>query len=273
MEDTTTLTALEVTSYYRQLGGNRYESTLQAQGAWNPHEQHMASAAGIMVHVLEQFEPRADMRLARINFDILGLIPAGEFTIETTLLRPGKTIELIQAELVAEGRAAVRATAWRLQKNDTASAAACGDDPIGPLEDAVPWDGMSTWPGGFIQTLEVRALPGHRPGRGSAWLHSPFAMVDGGTPVSDLARLLGLADCANGISARLDPAPGGHMFPNVDLSIHLHRDPVGEWLGVDTRVTVGSDGVGLTSSVLHDSEGPFGRSEQILTVRPYPTGK
>ena len=103
-------------SYYRHLGENRYESTIHAQGAWNAHEQHMAPVTGIMIHALEQYQPRDDMRLARLSFDILGLIPAGEFTIETMLLRPGRTIELLQAELIAGGRVAVRATAWRLQK-------------------------------------------------------------------------------------------------------------------------------------------------------------
>lgn len=34
------------------------------------------------------------------------------------------------------------------------------------------------------------------------------------------------------------------------------------------RTTYGDDGIGLTSSVLHDIYGPFGRSEQILTLRP-----
>ncbi|MFQ4149070.1 thioesterase family protein [Arthrobacter sp. LAPM80] len=273
MEDTTTLTAVETSTYYRHLGANRYESTIHAQGAWNPTEQHMAPVASIMVHALEQFQPRADMRISRINFDILGLIPGGEFTIETTLLRPGRTIELIQAEMLAEGRVAVRATAWRLQGNDTSAVAACEDEPLGRLEDAVPWDGMRSWPGGFIETLEGRALPEHRPGRGRAWLHTPFAVLDGAEPASPLVRLLGLADCANGVSARVSPLPGGYMFPNVDLSIHLYRNPVGEWLGLDTRVTIADDGVGLTSSVLHDVNGPFGRSEQILTVRPIPAAQ
>lgn len=270
MEDPTTLTAVEATSYYHHLGGNRYESTAHAQGAWNPHEQHMAPVAGLMVHALEQFQHRADMRLVRINFDILGLIPAGEFTLETTLLRPGKTIELLQVELLAQGRPAVRATAWRLQKNDTTAVEANEDEPLGSVEEALPWDGMSTWPGGFIKTLEGRSLPDHRPGRGRAWLHSPYTMLDGGEHSSALVRLLGLVDSANGVAARMAPEPGGWMYPNVDLSIHLYREPVGEWLGLATHVTFGSDGVGLTSSVLHDVTGPFGRSEQILTVRPIP---
>ncbi|MGO2540218.1 MAG: thioesterase family protein [Specibacter sp.] len=273
MPETTTRTAVATMSYYRHLGGDRYESTIHAQGAWNTHEQHMAPVTGIMVHALEQFQPRADMRLVRINFDILGLIPAGEFSIETTLLRPGKTIELLQAELTAAGRPAVRATAWRLQTNDTTAVQGYEDEPMGSLEDAVPWDGMTMWPGGFIKTLEGRALPEHRPGRGQAWLHSPHTMLDGGEHSSPLVRLLGLADSANGISARMAPVPGGHMFPNVDLSLHIYREPVGEWLGLDTHVTIGGDGVGLTSSVLNDVKGPFGRAEQILTVRPIPNSQ
>ncbi len=259
--------------YYRQLGENRYTSTIHAQGAWNTNEQHMAPVTGIMVHALEQFQPRSDMRLVRLNFDILGLIPAGDFRIETTLLRPGKTIELLQADLIAEGRVAVRVTAWRLQRSDTSAVEAFEDNPLEPLECAVPWTGLNTWPGGFIKTVEGRSLPGHRRGHGRAWLHSPYAMLDGGKQSSALVRLLGLADSANGVAARLTPAPGSIMFPNVDLSLHIYREPVGQWLGLDSTVTFAGDGVGLTSSVLHDEQGPFGRSEQTLTLRPIPHGK
>lgn len=263
-------TAVDAQSYYRHLGGNRYTSTVHAQGAWNEHEQHMAPVTGIMVHALEQFQPRSDMRLVRLNFDILGLIPAGDFSIETTLLRPGKTIELLQAELVAGGRVAVRATAWRLQRGDSSAVEACEDKALEPLEQAVPWTGLNTWPGGFIKTIEGRSLPGHRKGHGRAWLHSPYTMLDGGEHSSALVRLLGLADSANGVAARVTPEPGSFMFPNVDLSLHIYREPVGEWLGLDSTVTFAGDGVGLTSSVLHDARGPFGRSEQILTLRPIP---
>ena len=58
------------------------------------------------------------------------------------------------------------------------------------------------------------------------------------------------------------------MFPNVDLTIHLFREPVRGWVGFDTKVTMGTTGMGLTSTTLHDELGPVGRAEQILTVRP-----
>jgi hypothetical protein len=63
------------------------------------------------------------------------------------------------------------------------------------------------------------------------------------------------------------PGEGGYAFPNVDLQVHLYRVPTGEWLGLENAVNFGSDGVGLTSTVLHDGDGPFGRAEQILTLR------
>jgi hypothetical protein len=53
----------------------------------------------------------------------------------------------------------------------------------------------------------------------------------------------------------------------VDLQIHLYREPRGEWLGLQNSVTFGTDGIGLTSTVLCDLLGPFGRAEQILTLR------
>ncbi|MBD0222520.1 acyl-CoA thioesterase domain-containing protein, partial [Acinetobacter baumannii] len=81
-----------------------YCSTVHAQGAWNPHEQHMAPASGVIAAELEQFSPRQDMRIGRISFDIFGLIAFGEFTIKTHVIRAGKTIELIEAEMQAQGK-------------------------------------------------------------------------------------------------------------------------------------------------------------------------
>ncbi|WP_427018084.1 thioesterase family protein [Pseudarthrobacter sp. P1] len=266
MSETTGPAGADATSYYRDLGEGRFESTLHAQGAWDPNEQHMAPVTGIMVRALLHFQPRPDMRLVRINFDILGQIPGGEFSLETTVLRPGRTIELIQCELTAAGRVAVRATAWRLQTSDTSAVAALEDKHMPPLEAAHPWDGMLGWPGGFIASIEARIIDGHRAGRGKVWIHSPLEMV-AGEPTEPMVRLLGLADSSNGIAFRVRPGHGSYMFPNVDLSLHLYREPEGAWLGLDNSVTFADDGVGLTSTVLHDVRGPFGRAEQILTVR------
>ncbi|MBP8882196.1 MAG: thioesterase family protein, partial [Dermatophilaceae bacterium] len=86
--------------------------------------------------------------------------------------------------------------------------------------------------------------------------------------VSPVANYIGLVDTANGMNTRVDPTDW--MFPNIDVSLHFYREPVGgpgHWVGFDTAVTFGTDGVGLTSTTLHDAHGPAGQCEQILTVR------
>lgn len=242
-----------------------YRSNLATQGAWNAHEQHMAPATGVICAELEQFNPLASMRIARISLDIFGLIPFGEFSISTQVIRPGKTIELIETTMQAQGRTCIVARAWRIQLQDSSSIAGLEDQPVPTAEQYPVWDGIKRWPGGFIQSLEARAEPQRRAGKGLVWLSSPLSMV-ADQPTSDFVRLMGLIDTANGVVSRQDDE-FTWAFPNLDLQIHLQRLPTGRWLGLETVQQYGQDGIGLTSSVLHDQHGPFGRSEQILTLR------
>ncbi|AKX55156.1 thioesterase [Thiopseudomonas alkaliphila] len=242
-----------------------YQPTTHAQGAWNPHEQHMAPATGILCTELEQFSSNHDLRIARISLDIFGLIPFTEFTITTEVIRPGKTIELLESTMAANGRTCIVARAWRIQIQDSSNVAGLEDSAILQPEDYPAWQGMERWAGGFIQSIETRANPERRAGKGIVWINTPVAMV-AGQNTSDFSHLMGLVDTANGIVPRQE---GEFVwgFPNLDLQIHLHRLPQGQWLGLETVQQYGPDGTGLTSSVLHDCQGPFGRSEQILTLR------
>lgn len=243
----------------------RYRSTVHAQGAWNEHEQHMAPASGIIAAELAQFQPRDDMRIGRISYDIFGLIAAGEFSIVTRVLRPGKTIELLESEMQAQGRTCIVARAWRMCLQDSSEVAGLEDQVIQHPEVLPQWHGMSRWPGGFIQSIEARVDENYRAGKGIVWLNNAKEMVEN-QPTSDFVHLLGMVDTANGIA----PRQGDDVawaFPNLDLQIHLHRLPTGRWLGLEAVQQYGNDGIGLTSAVLHDVHGPFGRSEQILTLR------
>lgn len=120
------------------------------------------------------------------------------------------------------------------------------------------------WPGGFIATAHLRR---HQvePGRAHFWVRTDEPLVEG-EDVSPTAAAVGLLDIANGMTVREDPTRVA--FPNLDLTAHLVRAPRPGWLGFDTAVTFGDDGIGLTSSVLHDEDGPVGTLAQVLTVRP-----
>lgn len=241
-----------------------YEPNGSAQGAWNEHEQHMAPATGIIAAELEQFQPRADLRIGRVSLDILGLIPLTPFTITTRVIRPGKTIELIEATMAAQGRACIVARAWRMQISDTTDVAGLEDRKIAAPETMYDWDGMGQWAGGFIASMQFKTNKERRSGKGVVWMNNDLDMVEG-QATSSFVHMMGMIDTANGIVTRVNPTQWA--FPNLDLNIHLLRLPQGKWLGLDTTQQYGHDGIGLTSSVLHDEAGVFGHSEQILTVR------
>lgn len=242
-----------------------YQCHIHCQGAWNPNEQHMAPAGGILAHELARFNPRPELRIGRIGYDILGLIPFGEFFIETKVIRGGKTIELLESTMIANGRPCIVARAWRMQTQDTHAIAGLEDTFVTPPEQLPLWEGMKCWPGGYIQSITTRADDTRRGGRGVVWLNTQVEMVEGENTL-DFVRLIGMIDAANGIVPRVEPGQGW-AFPNLDLQIHLYREPQGQWLGLEATQQYGIDGIGLTSAVLHDQCGPFGRSEQILTLR------
>ena len=255
------------TSYYRRRPGGFFEPTVHVQGVWNPTEQHMAPVSGLLVHAIEEHEPREDLQLARITFEILGVIPRALTEITVTTIRPGRTIELVEAVLVAGGRPAVRAHAWRMARQKTEAVEGGAPARLPAPETMGAWDGRERWAGGYIDSLQGRRAGTSVPGRGQVWLRTDITLVED-VEVSPTAAFVGLVDTANGVLVREDPCLW--MFPNIDLSIHLWRRPKAGWVGFDTTVVFGGDGIGLTSTTLHDIDGPVGRSEQILTVRPLP---
>ncbi|MGW2958670.1 thioesterase family protein [Streptomyces sp. NPDC001220] len=257
-------------SYFEAVDGHRYKPTPHAVGAWAPDEQHFSPLSGLVVHALDQYRaarPDNGLLLSRISYDILGRLALDECEIEVETVRPGRTIELLEAVVRISGRSVLRARAWYLAELDTTAVAGGPDDPLVPPDSLAPWPAGELWPGGYIESVEIRPVEPRRPGRTAAWISTPVQLV-AGVPVSPLASYLTLVDTANGIAVRQSPTEW--MFPNVDLTVHLHRRPRGIWTGLDTKVTFGPTGQGLTSTVLHDVDGPVGHASQILTVRPLP---
>lgn len=251
-------------AYFRRTGATTFAATESTGGAWSTTEQHVSPLCGLLVHVLERDLPRPDLALARVSIDILGVVPVDEVEVTARVVRAGRTIELAEVEASYAGRAVLRARVWRLAPSDTADVAGHDLTPMPSPERSEPWEMGSLWPGGYIGSIEVRRAAGAAPGRGRAWVRSPVALV-ADEEVSEQATWTRLLDTANGVAVRA--APGDWGYPNVDLTYHLHRAPRGPWVGLDTAVAWGAEGVGLTSTVLHDEHGPVGTAAQVLTLR------
>ncbi|MDN5893016.1 MAG: thioesterase family protein [Nocardioides sp.] len=263
-------------SYFVRVDDRTFRATELTAGAWSTTEQHISPMMGLVVHAIDEHVAersrasgaRDQMVLSRLSVDILGVVGIDEFDLHVETIRPGRTVELLEAVVTWRGRAVVRARAWRVLAFDTSQIAGGAPEPM-PHPDSISASDDPllnlTWPGEFIASVEARYVESPEPGRGRAWLRSDVRLV-AEEEVGPVADFLKLVDVSNGIAVRASPKEW--LFPNLDLTLHLHRQPAGEWLGFDTEVMFGSSGQGLTSSVLHDADGPVGRVEQSLTIRP-----
>jgi Acyl-CoA thioesterase C-terminal domain len=62
------------------------------------------------------------------------------------------------------------------------------------------------------------------------------------------------------------PATVWMLFINVDLSVHLHRMPEGEWICLDAVTRPEPDGIGIADTRLFDERDSIGRGVQTLLI-------
>jgi hypothetical protein len=104
-------------------------------------------------------------------------------------------------------------------------------------------------------------------GPAACWLRMRVPLV-AGEKALPLDRVLAAADSGNGVSNVLDFST--HLFVNPDLTVHLHRHPVGEWVCIEAHTSIDAAGIGMSEAALHDEEGAIGRGVQSLYVAPRP---
>jgi hypothetical protein len=72
-------------------------ATERTAGAWAEHEQHIAPMAGLIAHQIEQACAGDGLVLGRFGMDILGTIEIADFEVAVEVVRPGRTISLVEA--------------------------------------------------------------------------------------------------------------------------------------------------------------------------------
>ncbi|MBR1222781.1 thioesterase family protein [Bradyrhizobium sp. U87765 SZCCT0131] len=83
-----------------------------------------------------------------------------------------------------------------------------------------------------------------------------------------LARVLGPADWCHGIGR---PLHNVALDPNPNLSVHLLRPPVGEWIGVRPQAWWQPQaGIGAGQGTIHDTDGVIGAVAMSVVLLPWP---
>lgn len=263
-------------SYYEMLDsadplGEKFVATDLVRSTWSAQIQHAAPVSALLVRALERQDRRDDTRLSRVAVDLLGPVPAdGELWVRAQLERAGKQIELVSAELLGLGpggepRPVARASGWRLQQQDTGEVVHAAAPPLGAVSAGRDRNLQKHWDRNYLHSLDWRWLT--KPladGPGESWITPTVDLVNG-EAMTPMQRLFAVADCANGIGAKLDITKW--TFLNTDLVVHLHRVPEGEWIGIRSETNYGPDGIGTTIGTLYDGRGAVGGIQQSVLVR------
>jgi hypothetical protein len=247
---------------------DRFEPSELTRGPWDPDSQHAGPPAALVGRAIERCGDPEGKHVGRVTYEILKPVPIAPLTVEARVVRPGRSVELIEASLSGPEGEVMRARAWRLRTQ------AVELDPVPAVEppahgpdDGEARDFFPTGIGvGYHTAMDYRFVTGSftQPGPAVVWMRMRHPLVDDEEP-TPLQRVLVAADSGNGVSSALDYHR--FMFINTDLTVHLHRPPETDWVCLDSVTRPEPSGVGMSDTLLWDERGRIGRAAQTLLVR------
>ena len=262
-------------SFFTTEDGLWFQPTTHTRGPWDEHACHAGPPTGLLARAVEQLLP--DQRLSRLTINLLRPVPYAGFSIDARVVRLGRTVSLTEASVVnSDGKAIVTAAGMHLSEAPPGSFSAFESglptfaQSIGTPDQATPGrfplaDTLHTKPAFNGDGVEVRYVDGHdsQPGPTEAWMRTVPLLPD--EISSPFQRICPLADCGNAFGRNAEPQHLTYM--NTDLTLMLHRDPEGEWLGTRSVCYWQPTGIGLADALLFDANGAVGRAMQTLILR------
>jgi hypothetical protein len=268
-------------AFFLPAGPDRFTATVATQGPWDPDAMHGGPPAALVAELLTRraVDLSPTLRLARLSLDFLGGLPLGELTAAVNVLRPGKRVALLEATLSGSDRVALIGRGWFINAAESRGESPAAVAGLVKTAEAPPLASPSPLPPasehtrffsaehsfGYGHANEWRFTTGafDQQGPGAAWSRPRIPLIEG-EPLKGLQRLMILADAANGVSGALDWKDWVFIPPG--LTVTILREPVGEWVHMAARTTLGDDGIALCHGHLSDEQGPVALVSQPVLV-------
>ena len=253
-----------------EVDGDRVRPTGFSRGPWSPDALHGGPVAALITRAVEAVPADQPMLMARLTVELMRPVPLDDLVLRTSVVRPGRKVQLIETTITAGGIEVVRAVALRVRVAELGSAHTGWDHHGWPDPDSVAQEerlartrhGMVAY---HSHGVDMRFVKGQFNDRGpsTVWMRLLVPVVEGEEP-SPLQRVAAVADFGNGISNVLPWEQW--LFINPDLTIGLSRPPQGDWIGLDAVTRISQVGVGQAESLLFDRLGTIGRATQSLLI-------
>ncbi|MFN0096326.1 MAG: thioesterase family protein [Dehalococcoidia bacterium] len=242
------------------------------RGPWDPKSLHGRVIAGLLGAAIEVRFGDPAFQFARLTIDLWRLPGFVPLTVATKLLREGGRIKVAHAECFADGVSMGQATGVLLRK---------GAAPAGEIWSPPDWDFPKP------EEIPLRELPADIPrdwapmwetrdqgrsfgtvGPKRVWMREIRPLVDA-DPLTPFQRVALAADFSSPLA---HSGSTGLAYINTDITVYLHRDPRGEWIGFDSTHHHASEGVAVGECMLYDEEGAIGRSMVAALAQKRTTG-
>jgi acyl-CoA thioesterase len=230
------------------------------RGPWDPKSLHGRVISGLLGARIEQEYGDPGFQFTRMNVDLWRLPDFTPITVETALLREGGRIKVVSAEAFADGKSLGKATGVLLRRSEQPEGEVWNPptwDMPPPLE-FEPTPPPNNLPDGWQPMWETRG-PGHSFGeakRKRVWMREVRPLI-AGVPLTPWQRVAVAVDFTSPLA---HAGTNGLQYINTDITVYLHRLPVGEWVGFDVESHQAAEGVAVGECGLYDEEGPIGRS-------------
>jgi len=184
-------------------------------------------------------------------------VPMAPVAMRTRILRNGKRLQLVKAELTVDGETYASALGLRV------CLGVCPHDA--PVARPMPGHGASTdSPNAFSGSSPLQGWmvedEAARIGSFAYWASCDADLVQGEAATS-VVRAVMACDLVAAVSRN---AQGGAAYPGIDLSLYLARVPSGDWILAENDAEPADAGRCLVSSLLSDGDGAFGYAHQTL---------
>lgn len=261
-----------MTASYFDSGPDGFEPSAMASGPWSPDMLHGRLLGGLAARAIEAAAVDEGWRVARLTVDLFRPAAMAPVHVSTSVVRQGRRIRVVDADLVCDGHAVARASAVILVE---------GEEPPGHIwrPPSKPWPDPESLPDDEIAGGEgadggskvdelwlVRTVTGGfgTGQRTRVWTNDTASLVDG-EPLSPLVRAAVSGDLACPLANSGDQ---GLHYINSDYTLTMGRYPRGPWIGLEVAQQLDASGISMGSSTLVDLEGPFAISTGVSLVRP-----
>lgn len=227
-----------------------------AAGNWSRGRMRGMAISGVLARAAERASPDPSMRAVRWTLDLCRVVTLDPCHVDVTIVRKGKRLSLIQADLMQRGDVVATGRALFLKPDPHAATspvwAPAHDFEPPPLglnpatkeprlhyAEGVGWSGEPP--------------PDHSASRKRMWIVG-FRVVQGEVPTA-FQFAAGAADLASVVA---NWGAGGMEFINADVTLALARLPTGPEIGLAAMDRVETEGLSTSTVAMFDRAGNLG---------------